>query len=635
MTRQTNLAVFLSSAHAACIKFLFFLITLMWSLPGQAQPGRFSEIIFGSGTGNPDDFEQFVARAKKAGATHIQINAEDLPLAYWEMTPPGDPYPAWVISNPGILKTFTPGALRQYIPQETAEQVIRILEERCKILRKHGLKAQFHTFEPQMLPEVVFEDHPAWRGPQVDHPMRSKTPRFAPSVDHPEVLKLYEEAMKIFISRCPEVEILVFRTSDSGAGFDWGRLYYGSNGNTNYKDRSMQGRIKGFLSALQRGAAAAGSELAVHVYNSRENAKAFAKGFDEGMAIDGFEGPGATPFSADVDALLYYKKSFAPVAGIPRPVDFLEKLERAWQTPAPRLSVSLIDADNADLYLKICHAFQESPTHGVIDRLQLLRSLAETEVGLAHGEKLFNLWLSLDAAQKAADLLNTGGTIFNLGTVQQRWLVRPLVPFPAELRQDEKDYYRKHQFSAGSEEEADNLLIVQGARVYLGEGGNRFINVLLNKTQWQAREAGWMATELSAVLSGNQKQQFELLAARLQAFDCLVANALNVANYQHRLDLIEQARQQAKEGKLAQNFDLSARSAMIETARNEIDNTARLIRLFESVQPNSLIIDHAKTAEEEYVRLLGTDLIGQLRRKIRTMNAHWQDYNRIFAVQNL
>ncbi len=615
--------------------FTFFLIVSV-SVTVYAQPNRYKQVVFGLYAEDLQEFEQFVIKAKKEGATHIQINAEDLPLAYWEMAPEGDPYPAWVISNPGILKTVIPEALKGYVPQETADNVLSILDERCKILRKHGLKAAFHTFEPQMLPEAVFEDHPEWRGPQVDHPTRSKTPRFAPSVDHPEVKELYKEAMKKFIKRCPEVEILVFRTNDSGAGFDWSSyLYYGTNGNTNYRHISMAERLKGFFAVLQEGAKEAGGTLSVQVYNTKEDARELARELEKNMAVDGFEGPTGSRFSADVDALLYYKRAFSPVAGIPRPLAFLEKLEQANYSNAPRLFVALSDRHNQDLYLKIYDEFWKSPTRGIIENLQFLRKIAVSEVGEENAEKLFQLWLALDEAQKACELLNVGGTIFIIGGVQQRWITRPLVPFPSELMHDEKDYYRRHIFAAGPEEEADNLLIVQAIRSYLGEGGNRFIMVAMNKAKWNISQATRLSEELGKVLSQNQKIQFELLTTRLTAFDYLINNVINVANYQLQMDQITFARKQSKENGSNLNFDLSVREKMLGIARSEIDNTTNLIKLLEAQEHSRDIVDHAKIKEAEFVRLLGPDLIDQLYKKIKIMNAHWMDYHRIFAVPNL
>ena len=75
------------------------------------------------------------------------------------------------------------------------------------------------------------------------------------------------------------------------------------------------------------------------------------------------------------------------------------------------------------------------------------------------------------------------------------------------------------------------------------------------------------------------------------------------------------------------------RQLILKTARQEIDNTAELIELIQS-RPNDVIIDTAKTKDEEYVRMLGPDLISQLQKKMAIMNAHWEDYRRVLTDPN-
>jgi len=623
------------------LMYLFVLLfLLLCSNISIAQNNNFKTVVFGCYSNDIDEFKRFVVEAKKSGATHIQINAEDLPLAYWQMSPPDDPYPAWVISNPGILLTFLPDTLKKYFPIEalkTAEKVSNILEERCRILRKHNLKAVFHTFEPQMLPEAIYEARPLWRGPQVDHPMRSKIPRFSPSIDNPEVLNLYTEAVKKFITKCPEVDIIYFRTNDSGAGLDWSPyLYNGSNGNTNFKHITMAERVKGLLVAFQKGAAEAGVALAVNVYNAAEfEAQSIALELYKDMAIDSFEGPDANQFKADVDNLLYYSRAFTPIAGIPRPLHFIERLEKTYQSDSQRLFVAIVDRHNKDLYIKIYNKFKKSPTSSIIENLQLLKRIAESEVGVGYSEKLFDLWVALNEAKKMMDLTNAGGTIFNLGCVQQRWLVRPLVPFPSELNPDEKYYYRKHQFQARSESDAEYLLDLQGMRNFTGLGGKRFIQKVIH---YGARSYINKAVSLSKYLaehvSNDKKKNYELLTDRLTAFSYLMNNVFNVVSYQTQLDQLDLSGHKSEQVAIGSSSSVE-RSKMLGTVRSEIDNTSNLVVLLESQNQVGDIIDHAKSKDEEYIRLLGPDLIDQLKKKIKIMNAHWRDYNRIFTRPNL
>jgi len=72
---------------------------------------------------------------------------------------------------------------------------------------------------------------------------------------------------------------------------------------------------------------------------------------------------------------------------------------------------------------------------------------------------------------------------------------------------------------------------------------------------------------------------------------------------------------------------------MLETARREIDNTALLIKLIES--DNRIILDIAPSKDLEDIRRFGPDLVNQLKTKLRIMNEHWIDYNRLFTTPNL
>src|SRR5208283_1404039 len=83
-------------------------------------------------------FERNAARARQLGATHVAIT-EDLPPALWQMDVPGDPYPAWYMYQPDLLKTFPPAALEKYVDRDYAERVAALLQARCEVLRRLGL----------------------------------------------------------------------------------------------------------------------------------------------------------------------------------------------------------------------------------------------------------------------------------------------------------------------------------------------------------------------------------------------------------------------------------------------------------------------------------------------------------------
>lgn len=619
--------------------FLFILIFFVFignTFSQNTFNSKFDKIVFGCYAKDIADFEAFVQRAKQSGATHINLSNEDLPFAKWEYDTPGDPYPSWVFTNMGLLKIATPAALKPYLPQDYAEKVISILEERCKVLRKYGLKAAFKTFEPQMLPEKVYEDHPLWRGPRVDHPSRSRVARWAPDVDNPEVLELYREAFGILLKRCPEIEIMSLTTNDSGTGLSWsGGLYSGATGNTFTKYRRTEERIASFFAVFKDVAKAKGATLDVDFFGTREDfPEKIAENLTEGMAIENLEGPDGRPFKSEVGFVMDYYQVFYPVIGVPDPVQFLEELENANNSKAKRLFVLFGDRYNKDLYFNIYDQFNARPSGGdLISRLMFLKKMAAAQVGEQAADHLFNIWLSLQDARKAAILTDNGGYIFYLGAVQQRWLTRPFVPFPEELGAKDRDYFRKYQFQARTEENANDMADLQASRIFSGWSGRFFVSKSMNITKGAvSRARRELAILLKSELSAAQKKEFEVLALRLKALDLLADNSKNAISYQAQLDRTKANICGPDKNPAIGTSSSGERTLMLETARQEIDNTALLLKLLEST--NEEILDIAPTKDLEDIRRLGPDFTYQLKLKLRIMNEHWQDYNRLFTIPN-
>jgi hypothetical protein len=594
---------------------------------------KFEKIVFGVYTDNLADFEAFAIRAKQSGATHINITNEDLPLGRWQYDVEDDPYPSWVITNTGLLKIATPEVLRPFIPQDYSESVMKILEDRCKILRKHGLKASFKTFEPQMLPEAVYEKYPLWRGPRVDHPMRSRAARWAPDIDNPEVLELYKESLGILLARCPEIEILSLTTNDSGTGLSWsGGLYDGRSGSTLYRNRRMDERLYSFFGALQEAAAKAGNTMDIDFYWTREQFPArIAENLGPGMAIENLEGPNATPFKAEVGFLMDYYQFHYPVLGIPKPVGFLEELEKAYTSGAKRLFYFMGDRFNTDLYFAMYDKFNLQPTHDLISRLNFLKELAAELEGEDIALPVYNLWFALGEAQKHAHWVETGGFIYYLGGVQQRWITRPFVPFPEELKPEERDYFRRFQFQAKTEEHANDMADLQATRLFAGWSGRFYVHKVMNEVRRPTLTArSEVAKILAADILDSQKRKYDLLDKRLQAFYLLSNNAENATSYQAQIDRVKAIGCEPDPRPDVGTRSSWDRSLILETVRQEIDNTALLIQLLEST--DQIILDLAPTKKEEDIRRLGPDVVDQLKIKLRIMNSRWLDYNRLFTT---
>jgi len=601
--------------------------------PAPAQtPNRFRTVIFGRYSDSISSFEAFARRARQSGATHIVITAEDLPWALWMLDTPGDPYPAWAMSNIGVFKVATPDALKKYLPQDYADRVMGILKERCEVLRRLGLKAAYTTFEPQILPEQVYLDHPLWRGPQVDHPLRSRVPRFSPNIDNPEVLALYRDSMRKFCTVCPEVEIVSLHTNDSGSGMSWSPgLYQGPNGSALSRDKKMYERYRDFFGALRQGAQdARPGPLEIDAEWVREAVpELFATRLEAGMALANIEGPKATPYKAVVGFLLDYFYPFYPALGIPLPVRYVEELEKASRSNAPRLFYLIGDRYNTDIYFDIYDRFWKTPSSDDVSRMQLLRSIAAARAGEANAGALVSAWNAIHRTGRDADILNFGGTLFYIGGVHQRWITRPFVPFPEELLPEERDYYRKFQFQARGEDRARDLGDIQGTRQYQGLGGAAVSGQLLVRMKRDIAEARSLVSRIAASqAAAAQKAELELLDRRLRVFDILIDNCRDGLEYQSLLDFMKGGRLRRPVEFQEHLTDITEWRQIRDIARRQMDNSILLAEMLESSR--DVLIDMARTKEEENIRVLGPDLAQQLRLRAKIMAKYWEDYERLF-----
>lgn len=602
---------------------IYILCSLWFSLNLSSYCKDFEKIIFSSPYQNIEDFEDFVKKAKEAGATHITIS-DDLPPAFWKYDTPGDPYPAWYIDKHSLLHIFPPAEIEKFIPKSHIELVREALDERCRILKEYDLKAYYHCSEPAVLPEEVYTEHPLWRGPKVDQPMRSNVPRWSPSIDNPEVQELYRKAMASMLKRYPEIDILTLLTNDSGAGLGWSKgLYSGALGNTLYMHNTITERIQFLFNALKNGAADAGKEIDLKIGNTREKyPERIAMQLSEGMAVENYEGPNASPFSAGAGVGHGYGNMFTPVYGIPQPDRFVSSLSKARKSKAKRLKVNFSDRVNRDFYFQLYKKLKEVELNDRADEVTFLKEVAVEQVGKENAADLVQMWLNIEKAADYINLTHAGGRIFYLGSVHQRWLIRPFVPYPGEIPDSIAHTWQKFQFQA-IPHRLNNLADVQANDMFYGWGSWRLLRNILEPVK----------DELGHSIKIANKLDRSDLAKRLKIMNCVVNNALNAVSYQAQLDRVEELRIKPDKhiySRTGNNWD---RQKMMETARQEIDNIALLIKLLGNKPRDYLSI--STTVEEKDIKWYGPDIIDELKQKINIMNDRWEDYERMFTTPNL
>ena len=133
--------------------------------------GTSGSLTVGCPTANIDEFREVATFAKSIGATHVDASQVEYSLWQWDVNR-YDPYPNWSMHRPSIFKFIVPPELSKYLPADYAARNLHALEERAKILRELGLKADFTGMEPAYFPEQAYLDHPKWRGARCDPPGR-------------------------------------------------------------------------------------------------------------------------------------------------------------------------------------------------------------------------------------------------------------------------------------------------------------------------------------------------------------------------------------------------------------------------------------------------------------------------------
>ena len=566
-------------------------------------------------------FERKATLAKRLGATHVPLT-DGLPVAKWQFQPADDPYPAWFIQRPDFLKLFPPAEVRPFVDTNYGDRIVTILEERCKILRRLGLKAHWGSNIPQVLPEAFFTAYPQLRGPRVDQPNRSKVARFSLCVDEPETLRLYGEAMKALLTRCPEIETFAFLTQDSGSGFCWvPALYPGLNGNSECKDRPMADRISSFLIALKDAAKQAGQEVEISLNPitprqwmtpsfSPEQLDAIAHKLPRGIAVQGREGPDGRPYQRVGTSDAYARGAFYPVVGLVLPdVRWL----RTGRAPAPRAATDgaperrLISLRSEEAVMefnaRVFDATKTSLRGNAVERLTALRAFAVAEAGETGADDLVEAWLLLDDAERRLEALDFGDML-QFGSVLNRWINRPMVPFPADLSAADKSYYRPFLFQAKGEEQAEDLIDIQGMRMFEGYGAkllfqrvNEIVVPSVEGALKRSRKIRDAATDPAV------KARWDLFGRRLEVAICLLHSADNMVSYQAQLDRVKGLAPKPEANPVLGVQSSWDRTDLMETARKEIDNTVRLSRLLQSTpQP---MLDLAPIAEEETIMRLG------------------------------
>ena len=176
------------------------------------------------------DPERYVAALAEAGFTHCEVNGLQAHMPHEDLVP-HEYYPQFYTYAPGFNHFVDTPLTKGLWPALYLDANLNHLRKLADLGRQYGLKPGVCMFEPRTMPDRFFVKYPTLRGARVDHPFRSRLPRFTMAQDHPVVQRHYREALQKLMRAVPDLSYMSVWTNDSGAGFEHtASLYVGRNG---------------------------------------------------------------------------------------------------------------------------------------------------------------------------------------------------------------------------------------------------------------------------------------------------------------------------------------------------------------------------------------------------------------------
>jgi len=438
------------------------------------------------------DPEHYVATLAEAGFTHCEVNGLQAHYPHEDLVP-HEFYSQFYTYLPGFNHFLDTELTRGLWPALYLDANLNHLRKLADLGRRYGLKPGVCMFEPRTMPERFFQKFPTLRGARVDHPFRSRLPRFTMAQDHPIAQRHYREALQKLIRAVPDLSYLSLWTNDSGAGFEHtASLYVGRNGGP-YLIREWRNHDKV--------AEAAGQSIGRFLHNLRAAAAELNPGFDVLLRIEPFKvehdhikarcdrhvsyeapsllvrgyslpyphpkypenmGVAGSIFQSSIDAaekdalaqaraqgtepVLHYSASgvmnHEPLLGLPFPRLLHAKLQAARATGLTRLSAlgGLANTARTPFWPNpaALQAAQFFPERRIDD---VLRDFAARIAGEAHAPALVSAWTEFEDALVWQPLVPLY-CVF--GFCWQRTWDRPFVPDLEAVPVADRTYYEQH-----------------------------------------------------------------------------------------------------------------------------------------------------------------------------------------------
>ncbi|QYM78691.1 hypothetical protein K0B96_15520 [Horticoccus luteus] len=605
------------------------------------------------------DREKYIATLAESGFTHVEVNGLQAHMPF-EDTVVSEFYPQFYTYCAGFNHFVDTPLTAGLWPTQYLEANLQNLQQLAALGRKYGLQPGLCMFEPRSMPERLFQRYPTLRGARVDHPFRSRLPRYCLAQDHPVTKQHYRAALQSLIKTVPDLSYLSVWSNDSGAGFEHtGSLYVGRNGGP-YMIREWRNH--------EKIAEAAGQSIVRYLRNLQQSAAELNPDFDIFLRLEPFKleqdyikagmgnhiaweapsllvrgyslpythpkyptmsGVAGSPLQTEIDAserkvlaesraqgvepTLQYAigtaASYEPLLGIPYPRLLHKKLTAMRELGLKRISGygGLNNPQQTPYWPNpaVIRAAQFMPDKSIDD---VLLDAAREFVGANHAPALVACWDAFDEALSWQPPV----ALFTVAFSWQRTFDRPYVPDIEAIPAQERAYYERFgcfQYNnpslndIGKDVLFDLVTREQGGQALAGFDQNvipRVEKLLARLAQLEAQTAG--EPSVQAVFSD--------LLDRTRAYRALVGSLRMVCAWcTHVYGYIESTKA----------TDKKKHERALQTAiDDELVNTANLIALLEANRTEVMIL----SAIGNNTFCYGEDLPDLLREKIRLMKKY-------------
>ena len=192
------------------------------------------------------------------------------------------------------------------------------------------------------------------------------------------------------------------------------------------------------------------------------------------------------------------------------------------------------------------------------------------------------------------------------------------------LTEEETAYYRPFLFQATTEEQARDLMNIQGMDFIRGFSGTRMATLAM-------KEALSHLARSREKIAACGDEKFALLDRRLRVMECLIHTLDNACRYQEILDRTRPD----ETAPLGTQWPAQGDERILklsEIARAEIDNCYALAALIEGCETE--LFNLTQEPENEDIFVMTTALPAQLRRKAEIMLDHMRDADAVYETNN-